>query len=195
MKTDFSAGAWQTDALTYAYSQRFELTPVFTQMPDHIASQADEKATYGYENITLLSRQKYTSGTQVTTACAFEGDAAPLIVLAKELQPDARGVLRYGEYLEIVLWKNGVNVWQMWMQDGAVTWRKRLGVEFAVSEGEKHTLSVQVNGETLHITADDRKMSVYIGEMYPSFHAGIDACEGVCRFYSLTVEGEEASAE
>ena len=188
MKLDFSAGAWQPESqVTYAYSCRFEQTPVFTQLPDHIASREDPQAVYGFENISLLSTGKYTAGTTVTTRCAFEGDAAPLIVLAKDLQPDARGVQRYGEYLEIVLYKNGVNVWHMRMVDGAVTWKKQLGVEFPVSAGEPHTLSVRVQGEQLLIAADEHKMSVLVEDMYPAFHAGIDACEGICRFYSLEI--------
>ena len=108
------------------------------------------------------------------------------------MEPDARGVLRYGEYLEIVLYKNGVNVWRMWYDpavtvNGGVSWKKLMGVEFPVTEDEIHTLVCEVKADSLRIEADGRRMSLYIPDLYPDFHAGIDACEGVNRFYSFDV--------
>ena len=101
------------------------------------------------------------------------------------MERDSRGVNRYGDYIEVVLWKNGVNVWRMWYRDGEVTWKQLLGVDFPVSEGEIHEICVTVGTDTLEITADGRKMLLAVEDLYPSFHAGLNACEGINRFYTF----------
>ena len=73
------------------------------------------------------------------------------------------------------------------MEHGEVTWQQLLGVEFPVSEFNIHTLSVTIEKDTLHIQADDRTMQLYIDQMYDSYHLGINACEGINRFYTLEI--------
>ena len=185
MKISFSENARRTGELVYAYSYRFEETPEFLQKPDCIENRENPGATYGFDNISLLTPQKFGPGTVISTRCAFQELGAPLLVLCPWMEQDARGINRYGDYLEIVLWKNGVNVWRMWYQNGAVTWKQLLGVDFPVSEGEIHALSVTVGTDTLEITADGRKMLLSVDDLYPSFHAGLNACEGINRFYDF----------
>lgn len=185
MKIDFSQGSWSGGVLDYAYSYRFEETPVFLQKPDCIENRENPRATYGYDNISLLTREKYRPGTCLSTRCAFKDLGAPLLVLAPWMEKDPRGVMRYGDYIEIVLWKNGVNVWRMWMKDGQVTWKQLLGVDFPVAENEIHTLSVTVGTDTLQITADDRQIFLAVEDLFPEFHVGLNACEGINRFYGF----------
>ena len=90
----------------------------------------------------------------------------------------------------MVLYKNGINVWRMRYRGGKVTWKKLLGAEFPVSTGEVHELTAVVGEETLRIEADGRVMTLLLEDMYPSFHAGIDACEGINRFYDLEIAGD-----
>ncbi len=187
MNINFSRNAWSSDDLVYAYSYRFTDRPVFTQFDDHIENKADPNGPGGYEYISILTPRKYGTGTSVSTHVSFEGDGAPLIVLADKLYSDPDGTLRFGDYLEVVLYKNGINVWRMWYRDGKVTWKKLMGVQYPVTTGELHTLTVTAGEEGLNIAADDRTMSVYIPDMYRSFHAGINACEGINRFYDMTI--------
>ena len=76
----------------------------------------------------------------------------------------------------------------MRMQDGTVTWKKLLHVEFPVCAMEIHTLSVRVEKDVLYIDADDRSMFLYVEDLYPRWYAGLNACEGVNRFYDLRIE-------
>lgn len=187
MKITFTENWENQDLLTYAYSYRFEETPVFVQKNDCIENSKNPGAVYGYDNISLLTKEKYGLGTKLSTRCAFEDLGAPLLVITDKVTTDSRGVARYGDYLEVVLWKNGVNVWRMWMEDGVVTWKQLMGVEFSVSENEIHTISVTIEKDTLHIRADDKMMQLYIDDMYESYHLGINACEGINRFYDLEI--------
>lgn len=194
MNIKFAENAWNQDKLTYAYSYRFEETPEFIQKTDCVENTKNPDAVYGFDNISLMSREKFGPGTKLTTRCAFEDLGAPLLVIADQLSTDERGIVRYGDYVEVVLWKNGVNVWRMWMEDGEVTWKQLMGVEFPVSEHDIHTLSVTIEADTLHIEADDRKMQLYINHLYPSYHLGINACEGINRFYDLEISKKSVAA-
>ena len=185
MKISFSGNTWHTGELVYAYSYRFEETPVFLQKPDCIENRANPGAVYGFDNISLLTPEKFGPGTTITARCAFLDLGAPLLVLSPWMEQDSRGVNRYGDYIEVVLWKNGVNVWRMWYRDGEVTWKQLLGVDFPVSEGEIHTISVTVGTDTLEITADDRNMLLAVEDLYPAFHVGVNLCEGINRFYDF----------
>ena len=118
----------------------------------------------------------------------FAANFAGIVYAGSELSED--GKLYYGDYLEVVLYKNGVNVWRMWHRDGTVTWKKLMSVEFPVTHGDVHHLSAEVTGDRLNIEVDGRKMSLLVDDLYPSFHLGINACEGINRFYDMDIEGE-----
>ena len=61
MKTTFAENSWNQEELTYAYSYRFEETPVFLQKADCIENTKNEGAVYGYDNISLLTKEKVRS--------------------------------------------------------------------------------------------------------------------------------------
>ena len=144
MKVDFSRGQWDNAPLTYAYSFRFQETPVFIQEDDCIANQKNDTFEQGFDNVTLMAEQVCAPGAAISASCAFEAYGAPLFVIAEKLHRCPDGALRYGDYIEVVLYENGVNVWRMRMNDGKVTWVKLLGAQFPVSAGERHTFSTRV---------------------------------------------------
>lgn len=55
MKVDFSRGQWDNAPLTYAYSFRFQETPVFIQEDDCIANQKNDAFEQGFDNVTLMA--------------------------------------------------------------------------------------------------------------------------------------------
>ena len=189
MKLHFAKDQWNTEDVTYAYSRRFQETPVFVQKEEWVESTENPAATYGFDNISLLTKEKVGTGVKITTECAFFDDGAPLIVLAESMEPDAGGVLRYGNYFEVVLYKNGINVWRLWEEGGKVVWHKRLGVEFPLEPGVWHTLTVETREKILHITVNGTyRMHLRAEDLFESCHVGIDACEGINRFRMLEVE-------
>ena len=186
MKICFSRGAWSTDDVSYAYSYRFPGTPEYLQQDDCVENRQLSEQDYDWENISVFAKDKYVPGAKITTRCSLRGLAAPLITIAKDIY-DEGGEKKFGDYLEIVLYREGVNVWEMVMDENkTVTWKKLLGVKFPVTEDEAHTLTVETTADGMHITADDKKIYLY-RPMYESFYLGIDACEGLCRFYSMEI--------
>ena len=189
MKINFAKDAWTTDEIDYAYSYRFKDTPVFVQKEDHVENKAYGTGLYEYDNISVLTKKKYTAGTKITTHCSFKDLGAPLLVIADKIYTDEEGTLRYGDYIEIVLYKNGMNVWRMFMdEDKKVTWKNLVRVKYSVPEGEIYELSAEISEEVLKITAAGHETCLYVPELYPSFHLGIDACEGPNSFYDLEIE-------
>ena len=183
----FAENAWENSGFVYAYTRRFPQTPVFTQAADHVENQADPDGPGGYENISLLTERKYCAGTTVSAMMDFEGLGAPIIMLSETMERDENGALRFDDYFEVVLYKNGINVWRLEPKDGKVVWHKLVGVEFPLAENERHSLSVQINEKTLVIDADCHRITLWSEELPAEFHVGIDACEGINRFYDLTI--------
>lgn len=187
-KIEFRPGKWESE-LAYAYTYRFPETPVYVQESDHVHNRKISEEQFGYDNISVMTRETYGYGTKVSTTCSFDSFGAPLITIAEALHDEKDGSLRYGDYFEIVLYEKGVNVWRMHMNaDHKVTWHKSLGVEFPVAAGEKHLLSVELKENYMVIEACGQKMTHRADDLPERFHVGVDACEGINRFYDFTIE-------
>ena len=187
-RIEFKKGMWE-DGLVYANSFRFTDVPEFIQEDDHVHNRKISEEKFGYDNISLMTREKVPLGTKISTTCSFDNFGAPLIVIAEDLIACDDGKLRYGEYYEIVLYENGMNVWRMHMDENrAVTWHKAVGVEFPVSAMEKHVLTVETKRDYLVIKTCGQTVTLYAEDLKHEFHVGIDACEGINRFYDFTIE-------
>jgi hypothetical protein len=190
MNINFSKGAWSKDELTYAYTYRFAETNEFIQNEDSIENAENPQSPAdGYDYLSLVTKEAFGFGTKITTRCSFEGNAAPLIVIPQCLDHCDDGHKRYGRFYEVVLYKNGINVWNHWRtEDGTPTWHKCLGMEFPVTAGEIHTLAVEFKENYMVITLDGAKTTLRADDLFPSFHLGVTGCEGPCKFYDMTVE-------
>ncbi|MBE6655551.1 MAG: hypothetical protein E7609_01610 [Ruminococcaceae bacterium] len=188
MKISFARGAWQNEALVAANSYRWEDVPEFHQAEDCVFNQTTDRNTFGFENVSLMVKTPFTGNYRVSTECAFESFGAPLIVIAHDLARDARGLYRYREYYEVVIYEMGINVWRLTTdKNDTVTWKKMMNVEFPVAAGEKHTLTVDIKDDVLEIAADGKRMSVRLPDLPKEYYLGIDACENINRFYSFSI--------
>lgn len=185
----FKKDAWDETAITHAYTYRFPDTNRFIQHDDCIENAENPTIDFGYDYLSLITREKYPLGTTITTHCKFSGLAAPLLIFSDNLDLCEDGSYRYGNYFEVVLYKDGINVWRLWREaDGTVTWHKRLGAEFPVTENEMHTLSVTLEENYFVIDLDGMKFNLRAEDLFPSFYLGITGCEGPCLFYDMSIE-------
>ena len=188
MRLEFKKDSWSMDGLTYAGSVRFPEMPDMEQREDHIANVPSDAMKDGYSYVSLVTREKLQPGVKLSSRCAFEDLAAPLFVLPKELV-EKNGKLYYADYLEVVLWTNGINVWNLWTgDDGQTKIRNLLRLAMPVETGVPHDFAVEIEKDRFNITLDDRKVSIYCDEIYDSFHLGITGCEGPCRFYDMEID-------
>ena len=114
-KIYFGDAAWKKE-LTQCYSFRFTETPDFTQNADHISTGVNKDHREGFDNISLLSPQPYTAGVKASLRCAFEGMGCPEIIIVEKPEKCEDGAVRYGACFEVVLYKNGVNVWRHYIK-------------------------------------------------------------------------------
>ena len=188
MKCVFQKNGWSMDGLTHAFSTRFDPMPEFVQQADCIENAATPISRDGYAYVSLVTKEKLTPNVKISTRCAFEALAAPLFVLPKSLI-EKDGHLFYGDYLEVVLWKNGINVWNLWTgDDGEVKIRNLLRLQLPVETGKLHDFSLEIQKDRFAVTLDSLSFSLYCDEIYDSFHLGITGCEGPCRFYDMEIE-------
>lgn len=186
----FGEDSWRRD-LVQAYSFRFTETPDFKQAKDHIATAANPRHREGFDNISLITPAPYGAGVKATLRCAFDGLGCPEIILVRKPEACADGAVRYGECFEIVLWKNGVNVWRHFMDENhACSWHKRLGLTFPVSEGSIHELSVETAEKSICFGVDGIGVELPTEDLFDTFYVGITACEGVVRLYDFSVQYE-----
>ena len=188
MNIDFIKGQWTEDEITTAYSFRFTQTPKFTQEDDCIRTAVNENYWDGFDNISLLSKKKYSAGVKATLRCSFEGRGCPEIIIAENMETCEDGAIRYGACFEMVLYKNGVNIWRHYRENGKCFWHKRLSLEYPVAENQIHELTLQVLPQNLVFTLDGQKTTLRTEDLPQSFHMGLTGCEGITRFYSLKIE-------
>lgn len=188
MYIDFSKGCWEEKEFTTCYSFRFTETPRFTQEADHIRTAVNPEHREGFDNISLLTRDTYTAGVTATIHCAFEGVGCPEIILAEKMEQCEDGAIRYGACFETVLWKNGINVWRHYREEGRCFWHLRMGLEYPVEESKIHELRVQVQEQALVIWLDGQKTTLRTEDLPKTFHMGLTGCEGIARIYDWKVE-------
>ena len=187
----FADNSWK-EGLTQAYTFRYVETPDFKQLSDHVTSSKNPNHKEGYDNISLLSKETYGAGVKARLRCSFDGLGCPEIILVKKPEKCDDGAIRYGECFEIVLWKNGVNIWRHFMdKDHKCTWHKRLGLTMPVSEGDIHELYVETKENYITFSVDGAHITTARTEdLFDSFYVGITACEGVVRLYDFSIEAE-----
>ncbi len=185
---NFSSKNKITDDLFTAYTFRYTQAPEFSQHGDYIATDVNPSHPEGFDNISLLTHERYSTGVKVSLTCEFEGLGCPEIIIVPETEECRDGVIRYGACFEIVLYKDGINVWRHYRNDGKCSWHKRLGLDFSVSENEKHTLFAEIREKYLYIEVDGKKAQLRTDDLPESFHIGLTACEGIVRLYNMTID-------
>lgn len=188
MKCVFKAGNWSMNGLTHAFSVRFDAMPALTQQDEYLENLPSSASNDGYAYVSLVTKDKVHPNVKISTRCSFLDRAAPLVVLPKNLvEKDGRAY--YSDCLEVVIWKNGINVWKLWeAEDGTVKYHILMCLEKDLEPDVIHDLSVEIQQEYFVITVDGFRVSLRCEEIYDSFHLGITGCEGPCKFYSMEIE-------
>lgn len=178
------------DGLTKAYSFRFTETPDFKKYDDHIANSANEGHSEGFDNISLITKDTYKLGTEATLKCSFEGRGCPEIILVRKPELCEDGMTRYGECVEIVLWRGGINVWRHYMApDHDCSWNNISRFKTPIKEGEIYDLHVKIEDKYVYFSAGGVSGNVRIEDLFDEFYVGVTVCEGIARLYELTVDG------
>ena len=188
MKTDFARNKWISDDYLTAYSYRFDPALPFVQKDDCIDAPVCDGYRDGYASISLLDKNKRTPGITIRAECDFEGIAAPLIVIAEDVKTDENGIIRYDNYFEVVIYKNGINIWRLWPENGKIVHKNILRLVTPLETGKKYLLTVTVTDKTISAETNGIKATIPAADMFAEFYAGVTVCEGLCRFYNMEIE-------
>ena len=142
-KVEFTKGNWET-CFNYAYSKRFPFNPEFAQENDCIVNKRNPEMADGFDYTTIMLKEPYGEGTKFSFTCSFEEYGAPLFTITDKMETDENGCWHYGDCYEVVLWENGINVWDLYEEDGAIKWNKVMSLEFPVKSNKKHKMFLEL---------------------------------------------------
>ena len=184
----FANEKWKEE-LIRAYTFRFKEAPEFKEASDHITTSENPNYKDGYDNISLLAKESFSAGVKASLRCSFDGLGCPEIIIVKKPEMCDDGFVRFGEHFEVVLWKNGVNVWRHFMDESyKCSWHRRLGVTRSVTEKDIHELEVRVEKGYISFSVDGINATLRTEDLFDSFYIGVTACEGIVRLYDFKIE-------
>lgn len=184
---DFKENAWENE-LDYVYSYRYKQRTKFIQKDGYIESSTDATMPDGFDYITLMLKDKYKKGIKITTTTYFEKYGAPIILIANKLDFANNEFPLLNDYIEVVIWEKGINVWKHDVADGKDTWFLMDSKEFIVEKATPVTFSVKLEDGRLIANCGTQTLAVNTDLINDEVYVGIQACEGINRFYSLTIE-------
>jgi hypothetical protein len=187
----FGKGKWTASELIYARSPACMDGVKFRQEEDCIVN-GKGKSFGGYEMIALLERDSRKVGARVETECSFDSFGAPLIVLTDDIKESETGEYLYGTYFEVVAYEDGINIWAAKSAptgaecpiDATLVATKK----FSIAGGARIKIRVETLAERIKAWVNGEYLETEVKGLPERFRVGITACEGINRFYSLTVE-------
>ena len=184
---EFTKGNWE-EYFEYAYTRRFPFKPKFIQEEECIVNSRNPEMQDGFDYTTIMTKEKYGIGTRLSVTCSFENYGAPLITLTNKLERDKEGNLWYGACYEVVLQEEGINVWDLFEEDGEIKWHKLLALEFPLETGLKHEMYIELEEKTVKVVVGDRSATLRIENLPEEVYIGITGCEDINRFYSVKID-------
>ena len=190
MEITFTKGNWER-YFQYAYTWRFPETPKFRQEEKCIVNTKDGIRQNGCDFTSIMLKEPYEKGAKFTYTTSFESYGAPLLVITDRLEADEEGILRFGNYYEVVLWYQGVNIWDIRRENGEIRIEWLLRNDFPVEPGKIYEVTVELGKKRLKIQVDGHYFEISIPELPETAYVGLTACEGINRFYSLKAEKQQ----
>ena len=184
---NFASGEWNRKEFRYVYSPKYPAITKMYQEENCIVNDGDMKKNE-FDYTSILSESKYTRGVKIETRCSFEDYGAPLIVLSDDIIKGKDGKWYYGRHYEIVMFEGGINVWYLDLNPDVMKIENLMRLKFSVSAREIHTLKVQVLDDAFNISMGEQQVCLSVKGLPTEFRVGLTACEGINRFYSLSIE-------
>lgn len=199
LNVSFARGAWNTNDWVAVKSPRWDYLHDFVQMDDHIINQTpdlpDDELFRKHERdvfSSILLRQPFSLGTEISSTMSFDHRMAPLIVLAAPLGADATGRPEFREHFEIVLFDEGLNVWHHRYRDGKPSWHLAAFLRAPFKPKTKYDLKVSLQKrhgtKQLSVSCGGHVFGYEDDDLPETFQAGVTGCEGRNRFYDFRVK-------
>ena len=146
-----------------------------------------------HDYISLISREKYTAGTEITAKFRFTGVGAPCLVFTDDVE-EGEDFPVYGLHFEVCVWKNGVNVWHIIpcpeRIERPIKPTRIYFEEYSIPEEEIECV-VKFGKKSITVIMRGREFTVEHEDFPEHFRLGFTACEGFCEFTEFSVKTGE----
>ena len=175
----------------YCYSPQAKNQGVFEREEDCIKSRFNKEVD-DFEYTTIMMKEKLQVGSKIVTECMWEKRGAPLIIITNELC-ERNNNPSYDEHFEAVVFEEGCNVWHLTIPEVQTKEKPVIPtlVHFESIPTPNFTrvkLEVTFLDGGMDITMNGHNFKVSLPTMPKEFYFGITGCEGINRFYNLSVE-------
>jgi hypothetical protein len=198
--SEFGRGKWRREDWLMLKCPRFDQSvSSWIQNDDHIANpvppgaSSEELMGKFAPNtfVTMVLRQKYAGSASISSTMSFDHQMAPLILIAPEYALDAGGRPEYRNHWEIVIYNEGICVWQHFWNSGKCSWRLAAHCKCSFNPATRYRLNVDLgfypSGKELKISCGENSFSFFADALPDSYFVGLTACEGVNRFYDFEI--------
>lgn len=189
----FSRNQWKSEDWMQVKSPRWDYFGTWIQEPDCIRNQTppglkpkqlESADTYS----SMLLEHKFSGNVEVSCMMSFESRWAPLIVISDEPGKSKDGRLEYRNHTEIVLYDEGINIWQHYYKDGKPSYIRLAWAKMKFKPKHRYDLKVTITGKLMTVTVDGNEMGCTNIDLPDSYYVGITGCEGINRFYKFKAE-------
>ena len=193
---NFSKSAWNSSEWLVIHNPISDHSGEWVQEADHIATKIPEGMTLAEAiksredelYVSMVLKKKVSGEVAISTVTSFEPEEAPLIVIADDIAEVKPGYYVYRKFIEVVIYKNGINIWQHHFENGKPSHERVAWSNFELKPNTKYELTVNVKGNNIEAAIDGHKIGYKSRDSHTSFYAGITACEGLNKFYNFRIE-------
>ena len=200
-QADFSEGKWNKADFLNVKVPRFTLRNDFFQCDKYITNEPPaengKKTRHksGHDYTSMLLDRKIVGGSSISSRLSFGKRMAPLIVLSGAPGVGKDGLPEFREHLEIVLFDQGINIWNHSYKDGKQIWFKAAYIKMPFQPSVIYDLEVSVKFAPdglcqLAVSCDGTELlgcATTVLKPDQPYYAGITGYEGPCRFYDFKV--------
>ena len=77
-------------------------------------------------------------------------------------------------------------------KDSKPSWTKAAYAKFELKPETRYTLEVQIKGKQVIVRIDGREFGYFETSLPAQYYIGITGCEGLNKFYDMTIDGKLA---
>jgi hypothetical protein len=191
LSVSFGQDAWSPADWVIAKNPTVPHLGAWVQRPTCIENEtpADPAlaASLDHTLTTMVYARQFAGDLTVSATLEFGAGAAPGIVVAQTWAPDEEGRPQYGEFYEVIIYEQGLNLWHHFPRDGEPTYELAAYARFPLKPDTPYKLTAQRKGQTLEMSVDGHQVGVLIPPLAPELFLGLEGCEGICRATDFAV--------
>lgn len=172
------------EAGSYPWTQRDDC--IENTRPAATAPAAGAGAPWVY--VAMVRKTPVQGDLTVASTMDFQGGLAPSITLTYEIEKDDQGRPVHRQNVEVVLYKEGVNVWRQEVRNGKTAWTLVVYEKLPLKDGTRYAVEVARKGKMMEVRVEGHTLGWREETLPDSVYVGIAGYEGINRFYDFSLK-------